>query len=104
MYVAAYEAKFIALSIYASLLITTKHERIRLYIRGLNFDLQVLSVHMTYAGRSSSEVTYYVKKVEGVRQDGQVKYRERNTNNLGNFRVSYSKVSRRPTLTTYQIQ
>ena len=73
MTVAAYEAKFHALSRYATQLVTTEEERIRLFIRGLNSELQVLSVHMTSAGRSFNEVTDYVKKVEGVRRDGQAK-------------------------------
>ncbi|KAH0658132.1 hypothetical protein KY289_026880 [Solanum tuberosum] len=40
MYVAAYESKFHALSRYASQLVTTEEERIRLFIRGLNSELQ----------------------------------------------------------------
>ena len=43
--VGAYEAKFHALSRYATLLVTTEEERIRLFIRGFNSELQVLSVH-----------------------------------------------------------
>ncbi|KAH0745921.1 hypothetical protein KY285_007578 [Solanum tuberosum] len=64
MSVAAYEAKFHALSRYATQLVTTEEERIWLFIRGLNSELQVLSVHMTSAGRSFNEVKDYVKKVE----------------------------------------
>ncbi|WMV40989.1 hypothetical protein MTR67_034374 [Solanum verrucosum] len=55
MSVAAYEAKFHALSRYATKLVTTEEERIRLFIRGLNSELHVLSVHMTSAGRSINE-------------------------------------------------
>ncbi|WMV59253.1 hypothetical protein MTR67_052638 [Solanum verrucosum] len=38
--VAAYEAKFRALSRYATQLVTTKEEMIRLFVRGLDFELQ----------------------------------------------------------------
>ncbi|KAH0672114.1 hypothetical protein KY284_023201 [Solanum tuberosum] len=65
MTMAAYEAKFHVLSRYATQLVTIEEERIWFFIRGLNFELQVLSVHMTSARRSFSEVTDYVKKVEG---------------------------------------
>ena len=52
MTVVAYESKFHALSRYATQLVTTKEERIQLFIRGLNSELQVLSVNMISAGRS----------------------------------------------------
>lgn len=38
-------AKFHALSCYATKLLTSEKERNHLYIKGLNYDLQVLSVH-----------------------------------------------------------
>lgn len=46
---------------------TTEKERIRLFIKELNSELQVLFVLMNSAQNSFNEVTYYVKKVEGVR-------------------------------------
>ena len=52
MSVAAYEAKFHALSRYVTLLVTIKKERIHLFIRGLSYELQVLSVHMTSIRRT----------------------------------------------------
>ena len=67
MFVAGYDAKFHALFRYGTHLVTTEEERIWLFIIGLNFELQVLSIHMIYAGRSFDEVIDYVKKVEGVR-------------------------------------
>ncbi|KAK4721877.1 hypothetical protein R3W88_012110 [Solanum pinnatisectum] len=69
MSVAAYEAKFHVLSRYAMQLVTTKEERIRLFVNGLNYELQVLFVHMTSARKNFNEVTDFVKKVEGVRRD-----------------------------------
>jgi len=56
MSVATYEAKFHALSRYAMQLVTTEEERIRLFIKGLNSELQVLYVHMTSAWKSFNEV------------------------------------------------
>ncbi|KAH0665419.1 hypothetical protein KY285_026625 [Solanum tuberosum] len=58
MSVAAYEAKFHALSRYATQLVTTEEERIRLFIKGLNSELQVLSIHMTSVGKNFNEGSY----------------------------------------------
>ena len=63
MFVAAYEAKFNALSTYATQLVTTEEERILLFLKGLNSELHVFSVHMTSAVKSFNEVTNYVQKV-----------------------------------------
>lgn len=46
MSVASYEAKLHALSRYFIQLVTIEDDRIRLYINGLYFELQVLSIHM----------------------------------------------------------
>lgn len=70
MYAVVYEAKFHALSRYATQLLGTDEERIRLYVKAPNAELHILSVHMTSAGKSFNEVTDYVKKLEGVRQVG----------------------------------
>lgn len=59
----------------ATQFVTTEEERIWLFIRGLNFELEVLSVHMSIAGRRFNELTDFVKKVEGVRQDVEDKAR-----------------------------
>uniref|UniRef100_M1DT60 'chromo' domain containing protein n=1 Tax=Solanum tuberosum TaxID=4113 RepID=M1DT60_SOLTU len=104
MSVAAYEAKFHALSRYATQLVTIEEERIRLFIKRLNYELQVLSVHITSAGRSFNEVTNFVKKVEGVRRDGQAKALAKRAKNSGNFQGSYSKGAGRPTLASRPIQ
>ncbi|WMV59720.1 hypothetical protein MTR67_053105 [Solanum verrucosum] len=104
MSVGTYEAKFHALSRYATQLVTNEEERICLFIRGQNSELQVLSVHMTSAGRSFNEVIYYVKKVEGVRRDGQAKALAKRANNSGKFQGSYSRGSRRPILAAKPIQ
>lgn len=65
MCVAAYENKFHALSKYVTQLVTTKEERIRLFVIGLKSELHVLYVHMTSAGKSFNQVTYYVNKLRG---------------------------------------
>ncbi|WMV45087.1 hypothetical protein MTR67_038472 [Solanum verrucosum] len=65
MSVASYKAKFHALSRYATQLLGTGEERIRLFVKGLKTKLQVISIHMKYVGKSFNEVTDYVKKMEG---------------------------------------
>lgn len=44
--IVTYEAKFHALFHQASQLLTSKEQRIHLYIKDLNYDIQVLSVFM----------------------------------------------------------
>ena len=104
MYVAAYEAKFHVLSRCATQLVTTEEERIHSFIMGLNSELLVLSVHMTFARMSFNEVTDFVKKVEGVRRDGQAKALAKKAKNSGNVQRSYSRGSGRPTLPARPIQ
>ncbi|XP_015057595.1 uncharacterized protein LOC107003844 [Solanum pennellii] len=41
---------------YDTRLVTTEEERIQLFVRGLTLELRVLSVHMTSAGKSFSEI------------------------------------------------
>ncbi|WMV33211.1 hypothetical protein MTR67_026596 [Solanum verrucosum] len=55
-------------------------------------------------GRNFNEVTNFVKKVEGVRRDGQAKALAKKAKNSGNFQGSYSKGSGRPTLAARPIQ
>ncbi|WMV59252.1 hypothetical protein MTR67_052637 [Solanum verrucosum] len=104
MFVAAYETKLHVLSRYATQLVTIEEERICLFIRGLNSELQVLSVHMTSTRRSFNEVTDFVKKVEGVRRDGQAKTLAKRAKNSGNFQGSYSRGSGKPMLAAKPIQ
>ncbi|KAH0764699.1 hypothetical protein KY285_000570 [Solanum tuberosum] len=79
---------------YATQLVTTEEERIRL-VKGLNPKLQVLSIHVTSAGKSFNEVIDVVKKVEGVRRDGQAKALTKKPKNTCNFHGSYSRGSGR---------
>lgn len=65
MSVSAFEAKFHALSHFSTQLLGTEKEIIRLYVKGLRNELQVLFMHMTSGGKSFNEVTDYVKKLKG---------------------------------------
>lgn len=59
---------------------------------------------MTFVGRSFKEVTYYVKKVEGVRRDGQAKALEKMARNSSNFKRTYSRGLGRTMLAAKNIQ
>ena len=98
MSMAADEAEFHALYRYDTQLVTTEEERNHLFIRVLYSELQVLPVHMTFAGRSFNKVTNYVKKADGVRRDSQAKALAKRANTSCNFQASYSRGSGRPTL------
>lgn len=61
-------------------------------------------MHMTSAGKIFNEVTDLVKKVKGVRRDGQAKALAKKAKNTSNFQGSYSRGSGRPTLAARPIQ
>lgn len=71
--VAAYEIKFYALFRYVTQLMIVKEERIWLFVKSLNLELQILFIHMILAGQSFNEVTNFVKNFEGVRKAGHAK-------------------------------
>ena len=81
MFVASYEAKFHALCRYVTQFVTTEKERIHLFVKGLDFKVQVLSFHIIYAGKTFNQVSDYVKKVEGVKREGQAKVMSKRDNN-----------------------
>lgn len=56
MSIVAHEAQFHTVSRYATQLLTSEEERIRLYVKGLNYDLPVLYVHITLVGKGSNDV------------------------------------------------
>lgn len=58
--------KFHSLSFFITQVLTFEEERIHLYIKGLNYDLQVLFVHLTFAMKGFNKVFNYVKKLEGL--------------------------------------
>ncbi|WMV46699.1 hypothetical protein MTR67_040084 [Solanum verrucosum] len=85
MTMVAYETKFHALSHYATQLVNTDKERIRLFVKGLNSELKILYVHMTSARKSFNELTGFVNKVERVRQVRQTKIFTKRFENVVNY-------------------
>ena len=68
MSVAAYEAKFCALSRYATQLYFSPQERIRRFVKGVRSDLQIPALQVA-APKSFQEVVEFVIEVEGVKPD-----------------------------------
>ena len=66
MCVTTYEAKFRALSKYATQLCFSPQERIRRFVKGLRSDLQIPSLQVSTATKSFQEVVDFVIEVEGV--------------------------------------
>ena len=60
MSVSAYEAKFRALSRYATQLCFSLQERIRRFVKGLRSDLQIPSLQVAAAAKSFQEVVDFV--------------------------------------------
>ena len=69
MFVAAYEAKFHALSRYATQLCFSPQERILRFVKGLRSDLQIPALQVAAAAKSFQEVVDFVIEVEGVKPD-----------------------------------
>ena len=69
MSVTAYEAKFRALSRYATQLCFSPQERIRRFVKGLRSDLQIPALQVSTAAKSFQEVVDFVIEVEGVKPD-----------------------------------
>lgn len=56
-----------------------------LFVKGLIYDLHILSMHMTSKGEGFIEVSDYVKMLERVTQVDQAKMLDNKCNNVGNF-------------------
>ena len=69
MSVTAYEAKFHALSLYATQLCFSLQERIRRFVKGLRSDLQISALEVAVAAKSFQDVVDFVIEVEGVKPD-----------------------------------
>ena len=69
MSVTAYEAKFRALSRYATQLCLSPQERIHRFAKGLRSDLQISALQVAAAANSVQEVVDFVIEVEGVKPD-----------------------------------
>ena len=69
MSVTAYEAKFRALSRYATQLSFSPKERIRRFVKGLWSDLRISALQVAAAAKSFQEVVDFVIEEEGVKPD-----------------------------------
>ena len=69
MSVNAYEAKFRALSRYATQLCFSPQERIRRFVKGLMSELQISALQIAATAKSFQEVVDFVIEVEGVKPD-----------------------------------
>ena len=65
----AYEAKFHALSRYATQLCFSPQEWIRRFVKGLRSELQIPALQVAAAAKSFQEVVDFVIEVEGVKTD-----------------------------------
>ena len=69
MSVNAYEAKFRALSRYATQLCFSPQERIRRFVKGLRSELRISALQVATMAKSFQEVVDFVVEVEGVKPD-----------------------------------
>ena len=69
MSVTTYEAKFRALSRYATQLCFSRQEWICHFVKGLRSDLQIPALQVATAAKSFQEVVYFGIALEGVKQD-----------------------------------
>ena len=69
MSVTTCEAKFRALSRYATQLCFSPQERIRHFVKGLRLDLQIPALQVAAAAKSFQEMVDFVIEVEGVKPD-----------------------------------
>ena len=69
MSVAAYEAKFRALSRYATKHCFSPQERIRHFVKGLRSELRISALQVAATTKSFQEVVDFVIEVEGVNPD-----------------------------------
>ena len=69
MSVTAYEAKFRALSRYATQLCFSPQERIHHFLKGLRSDLWISALQVAATTKSFQEVVDFVIEVEGVKPD-----------------------------------
>ena len=90
--VTAYEAKFQALSRYATQLCFSPKERIRRFVKGLRSDLQIPALQVATATKSFQEVVDFVIEVEGVKaNDFTLASTSKKFRKGGEFSGSYSR-------------
>ena len=68
-----------------TMLLATDEERIHLFVKGLNTDLQVSALQMTFLEKTFNEVSDFVKKVEGDKHVGHAKMAKKEIWSTGNF-------------------
>ena len=91
MSVTSYEAKFRALSRYATQLFFSPQERIRHFVKGLRSDLQIPALQVA-AEKSFQEVVDFVIEVEGVKpNDFTMASTSKKFRKGGEFGGSYSR-------------
>ena len=69
MSVNTYEAKFRALSRYATQLFFSPQEQIHHFVKGLRSELRILALQVAATAKSIQEVVDFVVEVEGVKPD-----------------------------------
>ena len=69
MSVNAYEAKFRALSRYATQLCFSSQERIRRFVKGLRSELRISAIQIAATAKFFQQVVDFVIEVEGVKPD-----------------------------------
>ena len=69
MSVTTYEARFRALSRYATQLCFSPQERIRRFMKGLRSDLRISALQVAATAKSFQEVVDFLIEVEGVKLD-----------------------------------
>ena len=92
MSVTAYEAKFCALSRYATQFCFSPQERIHRFVKGLRSELQISALQVAAMVKSFQEVVDFVVEVEGVRQDEfTMASKSKRFRKGGEFNGSYSR-------------
>ena len=92
MSVNAYEAKFRALSRYATQLSFSPQERIRRFVKGLRLELRISALQVAATAKSFQEVVDFVIEVEGVKPDNfTTTSTSKRFRKGGEFKGSYSR-------------
>ena len=92
MLVTAYEAKFRALSNYATQLCFSPQERIRFFVMGLRSYWHIPALQVAAAAKSFQEVVHFVIEMEGVKpHDFTMASTSKKFRKRGEFSSSYSR-------------
>ena len=92
MSVTTYEAKFRALSWYATQLCLSPQERIFRFVKGLRSELRISALQVAATAKSFQEVVDFVIEVEGVKPDDfTMASTSKRFRKGGEFNCSYSR-------------